>query len=66
MIVISRNVNEALVIGDAVTVKIAGLIRDKTVLLGISAPPGTMVCKEEHLVAPDAVVQAEKPREENP
>jgi len=65
MIVVSRRAGQALVIGDDI---IVGIVEenDGKVRLGVQAPRNYIVCKEEHRVIPDAVVHAEKPREEHP
>jgi carbon storage regulator len=65
MIVISRQLGQALVIGDDIMVQIVEMDGNR-VRLGVSAPRNCSIWKEEHLVVPDAVVHAEKPREENP
>ncbi len=65
MIVISRQLGQAVVIGDGIMVQIVE-IGDNRVRLGVVAPPNCNVCKEEHLVTPDAVVHAEKLCEESP
>lgn len=65
MIVINRQLGQAAVIGDDIIVQIVEIDGNR-VRLGVSAPRNYLVCKEEHRVVPDAVVHAEKPREENP
>lgn len=65
MIVTGRQLGQALVIGDDITVQIVEADGDR-VRLGVTAPRNYSVCKEEHRVVPDAVVHAEKPRKENP
>lgn len=65
MIVISRQLGQALVIGDDIIVQIVE-IKDNKVRIGVVAPRNYPVCREECRVVPDAVVHAEKPREENP
>lgn len=65
MKVINRRLGDAIVIGDDITVHIVEIDGNR-VRLGVSAPRNYSVCKEEHRVVPDAVVYAEKPREENP
>ncbi len=65
MIVISRQLGQALVIGDSIIVQIVEADGDR-VRLGVMAPRDCPICKEEHRVVPGAVVHAEKPREENP
>lgn len=65
MIVINRQMGQAVVIGDGIRVQIVE-IDDDRVRLGVSAPRNYGIWKEEHRVVPDAVVHADKPREENP
>jgi carbon storage regulator len=46
MLILTRNVDEAIVIGDHIKVKIIQ-IRGKQVRLGIEAPPGLLILNEE-------------------
>ena len=46
MLVLTRKINEAVVLGDHIKVMVIQ-IRGKQVILGIEAPPGVLIIREE-------------------
>lgn len=48
MLILTRKVDEAIVIGDHIKIKVIQ-IRGKQICLGIEAPPGLLILREEKL-----------------
>lgn len=60
MIVISRQLGQALVIGDSIMVQVVEIERNR-VRLGVIAPREYTIWREEDIALPHAVVDVEKP-----